>query len=71
MFLCHNGRMISVRIRAYELEVEVQQTESHPDALTDATNRAITLFNSSVSTLQSNNVALYDADRLPDPEELE
>jgi len=51
--------------------VEVQQTESHPDALTDATNRAITLFNSSVTTLQSNNVALYDADRLPDPEELE
>lgn len=63
--------MISIRIRAYELEVEVQHSESHPDALTDATNRAITAFNSAVKTLQVSEIALYDADRLPDNEELE
>jgi hypothetical protein len=63
--------MISVRIRAYELEVEVQHSESHPDALTDATNRAMSAFNNAVLTLQTSEIALYDADKLPDDKELE
>jgi hypothetical protein len=63
--------MISVRIRAYELEVEVQHSESHPDALTDVANRAITAFQMAVSTLQASEIALFNADMLPDSEELE
>jgi len=63
--------MISVRIRAYELEVEVQSSESHPDALTDAANRATTAFVMAINTMKASEIELYDADRLPDNEELE
>lgn len=53
--------MISVRIRAYGLEVEIQSAESHPDHLTDLCNRASTAFIMGVTTLKNNGIDLYAA----------
>lgn len=51
---------ISVRIQAFELEVEIQSTESHPDHLDDICNRAVTAFKKSVETMKLTGVSLYD-----------
>ena len=52
--------MISIRIRAWALEVEVQSSETHPDALDDAMGRATDAFANAVATLETNRVPLFD-----------
>ena len=63
--------MISVRIRAWALEVEITSTDSFPDHLDDMTNRAVKALKDSTKILKETDIPLFDPD-LPDiDEELE
>jgi len=52
--------MLSIKIRAYELEVELQTSETYPDALTDLVNRASQAFVLGVTALKNNNIDLFN-----------
>jgi hypothetical protein len=52
--------MISIRIKAYELELELQSSETYPDALSDLVNRATTSFAMCVATMKSANIDLFN-----------
>ena len=60
--------MISVRIRVWALEVEIQSTESHPDHLTDLVNRASRTFAEALASLEAEDLPIYDPE-LADPDE--
>lgn len=47
-------------IQAYELRIEMESSESHPDALTDLVNRASTAFIMAVNTLKNHNIELFN-----------
>lgn len=52
--------MISIKIQAYELTVELQSSETYPDAVSDLCNRASTTFVMAVTALKSNNIDLFN-----------
>jgi hypothetical protein len=56
--------MISVTISAWSLEVNVQSSEDHPDALTDITNRATSAFASALASMKATDVPLYDTEMI-------
>ena len=56
-------------IQAYELRVEMESTESHPDALNDLVNRASTAFIMAVSTLKNHNIDLFNIMHSEDSED--
>ena len=62
--------MISVRIRAWALEVEITSTDSFPDHLDDLVNRALVAFRNSTTILQETKIPMFDPE-LPDEDELE
>ena len=51
--------MIVVSIRLGELEIEVSSDQTHPDHLTDITNRAITAFHNAVATSREAQFSVY------------
>ena len=62
--------MISIKIKAYELSVELQSTESYPDAVTDLVNRASTAFIMAVNTMKNNNIDLFNI-AIPEEEDVD
>ena len=60
--------MVSIRIRAWALEVEVTSSESFPDQLDDMVNRALTAFKNSARVMQETRIPLFDPE-LPDEDE--
>jgi len=56
--------MISVVVRAYELEVEVSSSESFPDHVDDLCNRAAKLFKESVEIMRVSEIPLGGADEI-------
>lgn len=62
--------MISIKIQAYELLVELQSSESYPDAVSDLVNRASTTFVLAVTTLKSNDIDLFNIYQ-PDREDID
>lgn len=52
--------MISIKIQAYELTVELQSSETYPDAVSDLCNRASTTFVMAVTALKSNDIDLFN-----------
>ena len=52
--------MVSVRIQAYELEVEISSTETHPDHLNDLCNRAIIAFDRALASMLAAGVAVAE-----------
>ena len=52
--------MVSVRIQAYELEVEISSTETHPDHLNDLCNRAIIAFDRALASMLAAGVAIVE-----------
>jgi hypothetical protein len=61
--------MIAIRIQAYHVIVEAESSESHPDAMTDLTNRAVEAFASALATMKLTEIPIFDAEF--DPEENE
>lgn len=61
--------MISVTIRAYDLMVIVESSESHPDHLTDLCNRATSAFMFAVTTMKTNEIPIMNADEISDLDE--
>jgi hypothetical protein len=61
--------MIGIRIQAYHVSVELESTESFPDALTDLTNRAVEAFASALATMKLTEIPIFDSEF--DPEENE
>ena len=60
VFLRYDWSMIAVTIRAYGLLVQVESTESYPDAAQDVANRALDVFADSVGVMKQANIPLYD-----------
>jgi len=60
--------MISVVVRVYDLEVEIQSSENFPDHLDDICNRVTKLFTEAVDTMKKSEIALGGADELSDGE---
>jgi len=60
--------MISVVVRVYDLEVEIQSSENFPDHLDDICNRVTKLFIEAVDTMKKSEIALGGADELSDGE---
>jgi len=56
--------MISVVVRVYDLEVEIQSSESFPDHLDDICNRATKLFAEAIETMKESEIALTGEDLL-------
>ena len=52
--------MIAVTIRAYGLLVQVESTESYPDAAQDVSNRAVEAFHDAVAVMKKADIPLYD-----------
>lgn len=59
---------VSIRIRAWALEVEMATTENYPDALDDLSNRCVAAFKNSCAVMQSTSIPLFDPE-LPDMDE--
>ena len=64
MFLRYSFPMISVMVRVYELEVEIQSSENFPDHLDDICNRATKLFAEAIDTMKASEIALTGEDLL-------
>lgn len=62
IFLVYPESMIGIRIQAYALIVELESTESHPDALTDLTNRATAAFATVVESMKLTGIPVYNPD---------
>jgi hypothetical protein len=60
VFLGYIWGMISVVVRAYELEVEIQSSESFPDHLDDICNRATKPFAEAIETMKVSNILLSE-----------
>jgi len=56
--------MISVVVRVYDLEVEIQSSENFPDHLDDICNRATKLFAEAIETMKASEIALTGEDLL-------
>ena len=54
------ANMISIKIQAYELTVELQSSETYPDAVSDLCNRASATFVMAVTTMKSNDIDLFN-----------
>ena len=65
----YNFAMISIKIKAYELEVEVQSSETYPDALSDLVNRATSAFAMCVATMKSADIEIFNILTLTDIED--
>jgi hypothetical protein len=63
--------MLSIRIRAWALEVEIQSTENFPDHLDDLVNRALAAFKESTAIMQETSIPLFDPELPDEDEELE
>lgn len=63
--------MVSIRIRAWALEVEVTSTDSFPDHLDDMVNRALMAFKNSARVMQDTKIPLFDPELPDEDEELE
>ena len=59
--------MIAVTIRAWGLMVQVEATESYPDAAQDIANRAVEAFAEAVNIMQKSEVPIFDPE-LADPD---
>lgn len=64
MFLRYSLRMISVMVRVYDLEVEIQSSENFPDHLDDICNRATKLFAEAIETMKASQISLSGEDLL-------
>ena len=64
MFLGYSLGMISVMVRVYDLEVEIQSSENFPDHLDDICNRATKLFAEAIDTMKASQIALTGEDLL-------
>ena len=69
MFLGYSLGMISVMVRVYDLEVEIQSSENFPDHLDDICNRATKLFAEAVETMKLSNIALTGEDLIDGEEQ--
>ena len=56
--------MISVMVRVYDLEVEIQSSENFPDHLDDICNRATKLFAEAIETMKTSQISLSGEDLL-------
>jgi hypothetical protein len=59
---------VSIKIKAWALEIELASNDNYPDQLDDLVNRALIAFKNSVSVLQDTKVPLFDPE-LPDMDE--
>ena len=64
MFLRYSLEMISVMVRVYDLEVEIQSSENFPDHLDDICNRATKLFAEAIETMKASQISLSGEDLL-------
>lgn len=64
MFLRYSLGMISVMVRVYDLEVEIQSSENFPDHLDDICNRATKLFAEAIETMKASQISLSGEDLL-------
>jgi hypothetical protein len=62
VFLGYSLGMISVMVRVYELEVEIQSSENFPDHLDDICNRATKLFAEAIETMKASQISLSGED---------
>ena len=62
MFLGYSLGMISVVVRVYDLEVEIQSSENFPDHLDDICNRATKLFAEAIETMKASQISLSGED---------
>lgn len=60
--------MVSIRIKAWALEVEVTSSENFPDHLDDMVNRALNAFKESAKVMQETRIPLFDPE-LPDEDD--
>ena len=52
--------MIAIRIRAYAVTVELESSESYPDALSDLANRATQAFTAALATMRASEIPIYN-----------
>jgi hypothetical protein len=64
VFLRYSLGMISVMVRVYDLEVEIQSSENFPDHLDDICNRATKLFAEAIETMKASQISLSGEDLL-------
>ena len=69
MFLGYSLSMISVVVRVYDLEVEIQSSENFPDHLDDICNRATKLFAEAVEAMKLSNISLTGEDLIDGEEQ--
>ena len=69
MFLGYSLCMISVVVRVYDLEVEIQSSENFPDHLDDICNRATKLFAEAVEAMKLSNISLTGEDLIDSEEQ--
>ena len=69
MFLGYSLGMISVVVRVYDLEVEIQSSENFPDHLDDICNRATKLFAEAVEVMKLSNISLTGEDLIDGEEQ--
>ena len=69
MFLGYSLCMISVVVRVYDLEVEIQSSENFPDHLDDICNRATKLFAEAVEAMKLSNISLTGEDLIDGEEQ--
>jgi hypothetical protein len=58
--------MIAIRIAAYAMSVELESSDTFPDALHDLTNRALEAFGKSLELMKSNEIVVFDPDFDPE-----
>jgi hypothetical protein len=54
--------MIAIRIAAYAVSVELESTDSFPDALDDLTNRAVVAFGKALELMKTIEIPIFDPD---------
>lgn len=54
--------MLSVSIRAFEVEVEIQSSEHFPDHLNDICNRAVQVFQKAIDSMLKSGIALAEVE---------
>jgi hypothetical protein len=69
VFYRYSWGMISVMVRVYDLEVEIQSSENFPDHLDDICNRATKLFAEAVETMKLSNISLSGEDLIDGEEQ--
>jgi len=69
VFLGYSLSMISVVVRVYDLEVEIQSSENFPDHLDDICNRATKLFAEAVEAMKLSNISLTGEDLIDGEEQ--